>query len=196
MKRPLIPIAAALAVCFFVASCASKRTVTMESKRDPMMQHFAGNFEHTTDENGRKRSSSDRRSAFEGRSFNGEKSFQTKSFDRKEFRAKAFEKEEFEREAFAFGGERNLPSGESPLTGQRSAEAGRVANTGKKLFDRNKQVARTPFAEADKVAPTKGYFPAEKAQWEGDAEFKGTVQSYQRDEQPITFSDIKAMLGR
>ncbi len=199
MKYPHYQIAAVLTVSLVFPSCASKRTETWSSKRDDMMQHFAGNFEYSKtekDSRGKPLASSDRRSAFENKSYHGTKDFRTKSYGKKEFGTKEFGTKEFGRDSYQFEGERNVSKAESSLASQRFAEAGKVADTEKTLFDRNKEIAHTPFSGADKTARTKAYYPAEKSQKEGDGEWKGVVQDYKRDGSPITFSDIKSMLNR
>ncbi len=195
MKYPLLQIAACFAVGIAFASCASERTVTTTTKRDPMMQHFAGNFETKTDKDGIKRSGSDRRSSFENKSYSGTKDFSTKSYGKKEFRTKDFAKKEFGRESFEFGGKRNVKMEESDLGGKRFTEAGKVADTDKQLFDRNKEIEHTPFGDATKAVATKAYYPAEKSQRQGDAVLKGNVRPYESPD-PLTFGDIKSILNR
>ena len=196
MKSPLTRTALVLIPCVFLGACATKRTVTTETKRDPMMQHFAGNFETKVDENGNKRSGSDRRSAFENKSYYGTKELGKKSYGKKEFGTKEFRTKEYGRESFAFDGERNVNLKESTLGNQRFEGADKVADTNKTLHDRNKEVVRTPFADADKSAQGRPYREAEKSQQEGDGQYKSVVQPYERSGDPITFSDIKAMLNR
>jgi hypothetical protein len=196
MKYPLFQIAAVLVVGLLFSSCASQKKETWTTKRNGMMEHFAGNFETATDESGNKRSGSDRRSSFENKSYYGTKDYNTKSYGKKEFRTKEFGTKEFGRDAYTFDGERNVSKKESSLASKSFAEAGKVADTNKTLFDRNKEIAHTPFSAADKTARTKAYYPAEKSQKDGDGEWKGVVQDYKRDASPITFSDIKSMLNR
>jgi len=204
MKRLLhtLRTAAWAGLCVVVCSCSQRTTTTK-----PVAGIYGANPKYFNNFKAKKDGSgmvmvdskgNEITSEFSGanKEFNGGRTVARKSYDKKEFRTKEFGKKEFGRDSYAFDGDRNMRMEESDLAGRRFEGADKVADTDKTPFDRNKEVGRPPFAEADKGVSTKGYYPAEKAQREGDAEFKGTVQPYRRDDQPITFSDIKEMLNR